>query len=221
MRLRLLLPAFCTMGLAAITGCSGTTPKLRGVPEQGISAVIVAGRFIVPTGETQSGRMAVNLEGEGGRQAEVYRIPIKAHNTLLYQVEPGLYHLSPTRNLFGFYQPILKVRVEDATYRIAFPRDILRKAALDIKPKKIMPIGIFDVQLQQALPGQKPTLKLHLDDSVDARRKIVQDIIHDMMDPQVPVENRESAISWTRALQNSLMELLSETERTPLFKAAP
>ena len=42
-----------------------------------------------------------------------------------------------------------------------------------------------------------------------------------MMDPSVHAEDRESAIAWSRALQNALMDLVSETERAPLFKGAP
>ena len=141
--------------------------------------------------------------------------------SLLYQVEPGLYRLGPTRGLFGFHQPLLKVRVEEGTYRLPFPRDILRKPALDIKPKKIVSIGVFEVKIEPALPGRAPAVKVRLDDSVEARRQAVQDIIREMMDPTVPLADRESAVAWSRALQNSLMELVSETERAPLFTPAP
>jgi hypothetical protein len=202
-------------------GCSGTIPTKGGLPEQGISAVIVSGRFLTPTGETQSGRIFVNLDGEGGKRAESYRLPIRPRQSLLYQVEPGLYRLSPTRNIFGFRQPILKVRIEGKNYFIPFPRDILRKAPLDIKPKRIVSIGVVEVHLQPALPGQTPTVKVRLDDSIAARRQIVQDIIHEMMDPATATDDRESAVAWSRALENSLMDLLSETERTPLYKSGP
>ena len=155
----------CSLACAAAlaSGCSGTVPKLRGAPEQGVSAVLVGGRFVLPTGETGTGRLSVNFEGEGGRRAEVYRLPIRPRETLLYQVEPGLYRLSPTRGLFGFHQATLKVRVEDATYRLPFPRDILRKQAYDIKPKKIIAIGVFEAMVQPALPGQRPTIKVRLE----------------------------------------------------------
>ena len=45
-----------TLGLA-LAGCSGTAPRLNGLPEQGMSAVIIGGRFILPTGETKNGRI--------------------------------------------------------------------------------------------------------------------------------------------------------------------
>ncbi|MDD5656249.1 MAG: hypothetical protein PHF00_03240 [Elusimicrobia bacterium] len=217
---RLALPS---LPLAAVlaAGCAGSVPKLRGIPEQGMAAVIVGGRFLLPTGETSGGSLYLNLEGEGGRRAEVYRLPIRPRQTLLYQVEPGLYRLGPTRNFLGFYQPILKARVEDQIFRIPFPRDILRQSAFDLKPKGIVAIGVFEVRVEPALPGRRPTLKVRLDDSLDARRGIVQNVVREMMDPKVPAKNRESAIAWARALQNALMNLVSETERAPLFKAGP
>ena len=191
-----------------------------GLPEEGIAAVIIGSRFITPAGETQSGVFYVNLEGEAGRRAEMYRVPILPHQTLLYLVEPDIYRLSVTRNLFGFPQPTLKVRIAGRTYRIPFPRDVLRKAPLNIKGKKVFPIGVFEVHLQQPLPGQIPQVKIFIDDSIQTRRQIVQDVIHQMMDPKVAPAQREVSIAWSRALQNALLDLLAEAEaeRPPMFK---
>lgn len=204
-----------------VAGCSGTTPTLRGVPEQGIAAVLIGGRFLAPSGETLSGELSLNLEGEGGRRAEVYRLAVRPGQNLLYQIEPGLYRLGPTRSLLGRPQAQLEVRIEGGLYRIPFPRDILRTPALDVKPKKIVPIGIVEVRLEPPLPGRPPSVKVRLDDSAQTRRRIVQDVIREMMDPAAPAKTRESAVAWSRALQNSLLELLSEDERPPLYKAAP
>jgi hypothetical protein len=214
--------AFSICGAAWLLGCgcSGSMPLRSGTPDEGIAAIILGARFSTPAGETQSGIFYVNLEGEAGR-AEAYRVPIVPHQTRLYQVEPDIYRLSVTRNFLGFPQPILKVRIAGRTYHIRFPSEILRKAPLNIKGKKVFPIGVFEVQLQQALPGQPPKIKIDIDDSIPTRRQIVQDVIHDMMDPNVPAEDRDRAVAWSRALQNVLLEILAEaeTERPPLFKA--
>ena len=201
-------------------GCSGSMPLRNGRPETGVAAVIVGARYTSPAGETQSGIFHVNLEGKEGRQAEIYRVPIVAHQTILYQVEPDVYRLSVTRNWLGFPQPTLKARIAGRTYRMSFPREVLRKAPLNIKGKKVFPIGVFEVQLQQALPGQPPKIKISLDDSLPTRRRIVQEIIHQMMDPNVPPEDRERAVAWLHALQDVLLDILAEaeTERPPLFK---
>ena len=116
---------------------------------------------------------------------------------------------------------MLTVKLEGSTYKVPFPRDILRKPAFDLKPKKIIAIGIVEAKLSTALPGQKAALRVRIDDSIDARRSLVQDLIHEMMDPSASLEVREGAISWSRALETSLMDLLSESQRSPLYKPAP
>ncbi|MDD5629886.1 MAG: hypothetical protein PHU21_12525, partial [Elusimicrobia bacterium] len=147
---RLSAPLVCAAALAG-AACSGSAPLRRGLPEQGIAAIILGARFTTPAGETNSGRFCFNLEGEGGRVAEVYRIPVEAHKTVLYQVEPDFYRLSVTRNLLGFPQPTLKVSILGRTYRMPFPREVLRKPPLNVRGKKVFPVGVFEVQLQQAL----------------------------------------------------------------------
>ncbi|MFA6002730.1 MAG: hypothetical protein WC881_01540 [Elusimicrobiota bacterium] len=209
------------VGLLAAAGCSGTVPGQRGRPEQGVSAIIVGGRFTVPTGETLSGELSVNLDGEGAYADASYRIPIRPHQSLLYQVEPGTYRIAPTRDIFGTHQPLLRIKIEGRDYRVPFPRDILRKAALELKPKKILTVGTFAVELQPALPGRPPIVTLRLDDSIATRRQLVQDVIREMMDPGAPPAGQENAIAWARALQSTLMELASETGRGALYKSAP
>lgn len=210
------------MGLSLLgAGCRGTAPELYGRPEEGISSMVIAGRMVLASGETRSGRFLVNLESEGGREAQVYRLAVAPGQTLLYQIEPGSYHLAPTRSLFGFHHTNLKVTIEGRSYTIPFPRDILRKPAVAVKPTKIVPLGILEASLSPALPGRQPVLKVSLDDSIEARRRIVEDLIHRMMDPSAPSKLRESAIAWTRALDQTLNELLSEIPRSPLYKPAP
>jgi hypothetical protein len=201
-------------------GCSGSIPLRNGRPEQGIAAIILGARFITPAGETQSGVFHVNLEGQDSMRSETYRVPVLPHQTMLYQVEPDVYRFNVTRNWLGWPQPRLKVRIAGRTYRMPFPREVLRKPPLDIKGKKVFSVGVFEVKLQQALPSQAPKVTVNIDDSIPTRRQLVQDVIHQMMDTSIPVEERETAIAWSRALQNALLSILSEaeTERAPLFK---
>jgi len=71
-----------------------------------------------------------------------------------------------------------------------------------------------------ALPGRKPEIRVRLDDSVAARRATVQDVIRAMMDPARSLDARESAIAWSRGLQNSLQDLLAEEDRRPMYTPA-
>ena len=205
----------------ALASCRGTVPDRDAPPEQAISAIIIGGRMILPSGETRHGYTTVNFETDGGIRAEVYRLPVSGGENFLYLVEPGAYRLAPTRSIFGFYQPTMKVVIEGRTYRLPFPRELLRLDAFDIKPSKIRALGILEAKVLPALPGRDPEIRVRLDDSAAARRAIVQDMIHEMMDPARKLETRESAISWSRGLQNSLMEILSEEDRRPMYQPAP
>jgi len=216
MRTALPLLALCLISSA----CRGTAPALNGTPERGISAVIIGGRFVIPAGEARSAQMAVNLEGEGA-DGETYRLRILPKRPMLYQIEPGSYRLSPTRTMFGTPQAELKVVIQGRSYRARVPREILRQSAVSVKPRRIVALGVIEAKLSAAAPGQQPTLAISFDDSITTRRRLVETVIHNMMDSSVPADERESAIAWTRALDLSLQELSSTSERAPLYKLSP
>ncbi|MCM2304679.1 MAG: hypothetical protein NDJ72_08245 [Elusimicrobia bacterium] len=207
-------------GILLAAACRGTVPERNAPPEQAISAILIGCKTVLPSGETRNGRIVVNFESEGGRQAEVYRLPVKSGENYLYLIEPGTYRIAPTRSIFGFYQPIMNVVIEGRTYSLPFPRDLLRQHAYEIKPGKITSMGSLEATVMPALPGQKPTIRVRLDDSPQARRNVVQSTIRDMMDPRKSTDVRESALAWSRALQISLMDLLAEEEQRPLYKPA-
>ena len=206
--------------LAAAAACSGTVPARNAPPEQAISAILIGCKTILPSGETRNGRVVFNFESEGGRQAEIYRLPLIGGENYLYLVEPGLYRITPTRSMFGGYQADMVVVIEGRSYRLPFPRDLLRQHAYEIRPGKITSMGVIEAKVQPALPGQKPTIKVRLDDTPQARRSVVQNAIRDMMDPRKSTEVRESALAWSRSLQISLIDLLAEQEQRPLYKPA-
>src|SRR5205814_997632 len=115
-------------------GCRGTVPALYDPPEAGIASVVIGCRMILPTGETPDGKLALNLEDQDG--GETYRLPIYPQRILLYQVEPGLYKVMPTRSIFGFHQTNLRVTIDGRTYKVPFPREILRLTNIPVKRKK-------------------------------------------------------------------------------------
>ncbi len=208
------------VSVLAFAACRGLVPERNAPPEQAISAILIGCKTILPSGETRNGRIIINFESEGGRQAEVYRLPVRGGENYLYLIEPGIYRIAPTRSIFGFYQPTMHVVIEGRKYSLPFPRDLLRQHAYEIKPGKITAMGSLEATVMPALPGQKPTIRVRLDDSTQARRNVVQSTIRDMMDPRKSSEVRESSIAWSRALQNSLMELLAEEQQRQLYKPA-
>ncbi|MEK7233818.1 MAG: hypothetical protein AAB268_08380 [Elusimicrobiota bacterium] len=205
-------------GILLTAACRGTVPQRNAPPEQAISAILIGCKTILPSGETRNGRITVNFESAGGRQAEVYRLPLMGGENYLYLIEPGIYRIAPTRSIFGFYQPTMNVVIEGRTYSLPFPRDLLRQHEYEVKPNKITPIGSLEATVVPALPGRKPTIRVRLDDDIQTRRNIVQSAIRNMMDPRKSTEVRDNSIAWSRALQNSLMELLVDEERRPLYK---
>lgn len=214
-------PLLAALLAAALTGCNGTVPPRDEPPEQAMAAVLVGARFILPTGETRGGRTVFNFEGEGGRMAEVYRLPVRGGENFLYRVEPGTYRVSPSRSWLGFHHKRMTAVIEGRRYRVPFPRELLRLPPYKVRPSRILPLGILEFKVLPALPGQKSRIAVRLDDSVGARRRIVQEVVRDMMDPRRSSSVRENAIAWARPLQNSLLELLAEEEKRPSYKPAP
>lgn len=208
------LPAILALALLA-QGCRGTIPSPQDRTAQGLAAVLIGSRVILPSGETKSGTLILNLEGvsEGGNQKIAYRLPVHLKRPVLFQIEPGVYHLSPTRSALGFSRDALDIRVERTDYRVPFPRDILRRQAMTLKPGKIVSLGILEARLIAPLPGQEPSVKIRLDDDAPARRKLVEETIKIMMDPAAPQAERDHAVTWSRALQNSLLEIEAENQK--------
>ncbi len=203
--------------LPILAACRGTRPVRFGESKFGFSSLIVRGRIVTPTGEITTGKMSLNLESD---EAERYRVPFEPGRTVVWRIEPDLYRVHPTRNIFGSVQRDLSVQIAGRNFRVPFPRHILRKEELDVKPTWMVPIGILEAKLFPIQKGKPPKIIVTLDDSVATRRKLIQEVIDMMVDPTVPIKIRSSAISWTRALQNALLEMLGEQEEKPAYKPA-
>ncbi len=203
-----------------LAACSGTIPARNGEPDENLSAILIGSRLIGPTGETRSGRLWINLEEDGGRGG-VYALPLPPGQPLLYEVEPGLYRLAPTRNILGWRQDQLAVTIQGRIYHLPFPRELLRHEDIRIKPRKVVPIGVLVAKLEPVLPGQAPRIRVTLDEDVETRRQLVQRFIRAMMDPNASSDLRSTALAWTQALDQSLVDVLSEPERPKLYQPAP
>lgn len=200
---------------AALFGCRGTTPDVFAPATLGFGAILIRGRIVLPEGETRDGMMWMNLESDGDR----YRLPIPAGETSLERIEPDVYRLHPTRNALGFVQANLKVRIAGRYYTVPFPRDILRKDPIELKPTKVVALGVLEARLLPIQRGRAPRVEVRLDDSNETRRRLIEDMIAKMMDAKTSVEAREAAVSWTRALEQALVQVQGENERKRTYKA--
>ena len=84
------------------SGCRAGTPVFDEGPEHRYAAVVIGSRIVLPTGETNTGGLMLDLEGEGGREANSYRLEVPAGRSMLFPVEPGVYRLTPTRSVLQF-----------------------------------------------------------------------------------------------------------------------
>lgn len=200
----------------AVGGCRGTSPSYFAESSMGFSAVLIRGRLLLPTGETQGAPIYLNLESE----EETYRLKFLSGRTSLLRVEPGRYRLSPARGLFGGVKSYMRIRIAGRSYRVPFPREILRAEAVTLKPARIVPIGVLEARLIPGDRGRKPEVLIRLDDSITARREIIEDVISGMMDPKTPSDLRESSITWTRALEVALLSVQQEERARPDYKPA-
>jgi hypothetical protein len=202
-----------------LAGCAGTIPDRDAPPERGFAAVLIGARLLVPGGESRDGMAAIDLETKQ-EGPDAYELPMHAADVALFRVEPGVYGLAPTRSIFGTSRPDLTVRIDDRVYRTPFPRELMRPS-YDARPRKVTVVGVLEVQVLPALPGQPPQVRARLDDSPAARRELVQGMIRTMMDPTQSAAARDSAVSWSHALQEALVSVLAEETRRPLYQTAP
>ncbi|MFA6029293.1 MAG: hypothetical protein WC969_05530 [Elusimicrobiota bacterium] len=209
--------ALFAASLFGLAACRGTSPIRYAESSLGFSSVIVGCRVLAPSGETKDGAGSINLESEDER----YALDLRPGRAQLLRIEPGVYRLGPTRNLFGTAQPQLRVVVQGRSYRVPFPRDILRLDELDVRPKRVVPLGVLEIQLLPYERGERPKVIVRFDASVATRRLLVEEVIGMMMDPKVPQDMRDSAISWARSLEQALLRVQGERERLPAYKPVP
>ncbi|MBI5882252.1 MAG: hypothetical protein HZB91_04010 [Elusimicrobia bacterium] len=204
-----------------VPGCRGSTPVFDEGPEHRYAAVVIGSRIVLPTGETNTGGLMLNMEGEGGREANSYRLEVPAGRSMLYPVEPGVYRLTPTRSVLGWHQSKMRITADDFTFKAPFPPQIMRKPAIDLRPKKVVSLGIIEARFVADPLKKEARIVVRIDDSVAARRDAVQQIIHDMASAETPTEERDRDFAWSGSLEDCLIGLQAEIEQRPLFKPSP
>jgi hypothetical protein len=206
------LPLIASVLLLA--SCRGTRPPNYGNAQLGFGGVLVSARIITPNGETNVGLMEMNLESDNER----YRMRFRPKETSLLRIEPDIYRLHPTRTPFGAVEARMRVRIDGRSYRVPFPRSVLRLRPIEVPPTKVVPIGILEARLLPIERGKRPIIKVRLDDSIPARRWLLESVIDKQMDSKTAPNIRDATITWTRALEQALIRLQGEEERKRRFK---
>lgn len=197
------------LAAAALAACRGSVPR-RDVPREAAHAAVLGGaRVLVDGVEAADGSVSVNLESEDS--GEAYRLALTAGPATPLLVEPGTYRWSPVRSLLGFRRAYLEVSAGGRRWRAPFPEGMSAAAPLRLASGGIVSLGVVEARVGLGGDASSPAEPLaRLDDGPEARRGLVQGAVRAMMDPSRPEAARESAISWSRALEEELMRVAAK-----------
>jgi len=200
-----------------VAGCQGSAPARNGAATSiSNSAVLVRARLSLPSGELHSGFIDFDIESDV-RNYRLRALP----ETTLYVVEPGAYRFSPVRGLFGKVKDELRLDFNGRTHTIAFPLSLLRHNSIVVKPHRIVSIGIVEAKLERVSGSLEPKVSFSLVEDRTTQKSLVEDMIHKMMDKNVEPEMRETAVAWSRALQEAMVQLQEVQDASPTFKPGP
>lgn len=203
--------------IVLLLGCQGSTPPRNTTPTAvSNAAVLLRAKLSLPSGEIRSGYIDIDIESD----ANDYRLRALP-GTTLYVIEPGAYHFSPARGLFGSVKNELVINFNGRSKPITFPLSLLRHDSFDVKPHHIVSIGILEARLENVSGSLEPEVSFRLVDDPTTRKSLVEDMIHKMMDKNLDPDTRDTAVVWSRALEESLVELQEVQDASPSYKPGP
>ncbi len=205
----LFLHVALALGLAA---CRGSVPIAGEEPQQGLAAVVIGAQFAAAGSPTNDGKTAVALKSADGR---TYRLYLSAGQTVLYQMDPGLYRLAPVPEPFGAPGRFLHARIDGRDYQTPFPQEFVNSQPINAKAGRIAVLGLLKIKLSAPLPGRGPFLSADLANFAEDKRALVQNLISRMMDPTAPASVRQNALAWLNPLEKALMSLAAQPQ-TPI-----
>jgi len=213
-RMKKTVPLFLACWVA---GCQGSTPARNATGTSiSSSAILVRARLSLPSGELHSGYIDFDIESDA-RDYRLRALP----GTSLYVVEPGAYRFSPVRGLFGKVKDELRIDFNGRTYKIAFPLALLRHNSIVVKPRRIVSLGILEAKLERVSGSLEPKVTFSLLEDPTTQKSLVEDMIHKMMDKSTDPEMRDTAVAWSRALEEALVQLQEVQDASPTFKPGP
>ena len=195
---------FCFFAAVALCGCSGSVPTQRDDNEGSseLSAVLIRGRLTTPSGELRAGKLFLNLESD----KQKYRLTVYAKQTTLYQVQPGRYHLAPTRTVLGSQEKNVRLEINGKQINLSFPEDMAEHDPIVLKTGRVVPIGIVDVRFSPSQDPNKASVTVSLDDTQETCTTMLQAMIQWIMGPEISDTEREPLMMWAQPMERALME---------------
>ena len=201
--------------LLPLTACRASLPPTTTGPSPLYAALLVKGRIVMPAGEVDAGMITLDMESP----MHEYQIDFIPKKTILYSVEPGAYHFSPIRTVFGRTSTILKLKISGQNFDVPFPAELLRRSVV-APPTQVIPVGILVARVSTPPHQSQYVFHVSLDDSLRARKSLVQDAIRQLMDTNTSSAQRENPVKWIRALDQTFEQLQSDQEGNEPVKSA-
>ncbi len=194
--------------LLLLTGCRGSAPLTGKLPSSGMAGYAMAVRVTLPNGaQSSSARAYLNLEEPEG--PERYKIELLAGRAFFAQVEPGIYHLEAVRNPFGWSKQRIKIHLFGRDYEAPIPQAMRDMPSFELSSGEVLPAGRLDVTVSTTASGGR-LVGVSWNTSRDARREIIERLIHAMTDPSSSEDLRETVVPWMNALEQALNRLYAE-----------
>ena len=191
-----------------LTACRGSAPLTGKLPSSGLSGFAMALRVTLPNGaQSTSARAYLNLEEPEG--SERYTLRLLGGRAFFAQVEPGIYKLQPARNVFGWSKGHIEIHLLGQDYEAVMPEALNTMSSFELSSGQVLPVGRLDVTVSTAASGGK-ALQVAWNTSRDARREIIEHLIHAMTDPAMTERLRETVVPWMEALEQALNLIYAE-----------
>ena len=195
-----------------LSGCAGTSPLTTSEISPNRGAIVIAARINTPNGRAYSGGVYLTLQGIGGGSLETYRFFLPARKTMLYQIATGIYRIEAPKNFFGTPEKALTVTADGRKYFPPFPKALSQLKPLVVKPEKAIALGELDISVTPGSSESPRAASVEFHHSAKAQRRVLSQIIRDMLNPDTPENVRKSEQSWLNSLQKALTDAAQQAE---------
>ncbi len=203
---------FTVFGLVFLCGCAGTSPRTASEISPNRGAVVIAARINTPNGRAYKGGVHLTLQGIGGGSLETYDFYLPARRTLLYQIAAGAYRIEAPKNFLGVPKKTLPVIADGKKYFPDFPQALSRLKPLVVKPERTMAIGELAISVSSGSQEGPYSVSIEFKQDAKEKRRLLSQIIRDMINPEIPEDIRKSEQSWLNSLQKALTEITQRTD---------
>ncbi len=202
----------CLFLTLLLSACAGTSPRTTADISPNRGAVVIAARINTPDGRAYTGGIHLTLQGIGGESLETYNFYLPARRTVLYQIAAGTYRIEAPKNFFGITRETLPIVADGKKYFPNFPESLSQLKPFVLKPEKTIVIGELDISVTPGTKESPRSVSIEFKQGAKDKRKLLAQIIHQMLDPEIPEDIKKSEQSWLNSIQQALIAVNQKTE---------